>query len=248
MFLGGGGPGGQGGFAFGGAVFLDPVDSFQAINVTIGQSTAQGGKGGNGGSGDPDRTASAGGDGGNGGSAGGGLFGADVPPSTSIRFGFSTLGEGVVTGSLHGSGGKGATHGNSGQDGTATGAALQVTGGHAAVESSAFFGSAAVALCVGSAAIATTYASDASCGTAIVAPSLGSWFTPLHLESAVPAYVPRFKHAAVDSTGCVLAPTSPEFPVALPVTADMQGTPRPQGATCDIGAIEADYIFVGDFD
>jgi CSLREA domain-containing protein len=32
------------------------------------------------------------------------------------------------------------------------------------------------------------------------------------------------------------------------VSEDLQGTPRPQGAKCDIGAIEADYIFVDGFE
>ena len=32
------------------------------------------------------------------------------------------------------------------------------------------------------------------------------------------------------------------------VTADQHGTSRPQGSQCDIGAIEADYVFVDDFE
>jgi CSLREA domain-containing protein len=34
----------------------------------------------------------------------------------------------------------------------------------------------------------------------------------------------------------------------LVVSEDLQGTPRPQGPKCDIGAIEADYIFVNGFE
>jgi CSLREA domain-containing protein len=72
-FLGPGGSGGQGGEARGGAIYLEHSISFQAINVTIAQSSAQGGKGGNGGGGDPDFANSAGGDGGDGGRGLGGL-------------------------------------------------------------------------------------------------------------------------------------------------------------------------------
>jgi hypothetical protein len=34
---------------------------------------------------------------------------------------------------------------------------------------------------------------------------------------------------------------------ADPVATDQHGTPRPQGSQCDIGAIEADYVFVDGF-
>ena len=65
---------------------------------------------------------------------------------------------------------------------------------------------------------------------------LDTWFKPLPLASDVPAYLPRFGSAAIDATDCAN------------VLGDLQDTPRPQGLACDIGAIEADYIFVGEFD
>ena len=246
IFLGPGGNGGQGGAARGGAIYLEHSISLQAINVTIAQSSAQGGKGGNGGGGDPDFANSAGGDGGDGGNALGGLVFGQLTFPSFARFGFATLGDGVVTGGLHGSGGRGATRGDPGNDGSVAGAALNLTpSGLATAEHSAIFGLVA-GLCAVAMNAPTSLVADGSCG-GMVALSLRDWFAPLQVESAVPAYFPRFQGGAVDSTFCLMTQTSPEFPNPT-IGTDVQGTPRPQGAACDHGAIETDYVFAGDFE
>ena len=55
---------------------------------------------------------------------------------------------------------------------------------------------------------------------------------------AFPAYGSPVIDAAVDCKDAF----------GLVVSEDLQATPRPQGPKCDIGAIEADYIFVDGFE
>ncbi|HSC11910.1 MAG TPA: choice-of-anchor Q domain-containing protein [Rhodanobacteraceae bacterium] len=57
-----------------------------------------------------------------------------------------------------------------------------------------------------------------------------------------PGYTPVFHSSIVNAaTGCT------QIGVAIAVTDDQRGTPRPQGAKCDLGAIEGDYIFSDGF-
>ena len=242
-FRGNGGGGGVGGQGRGGAIYLSVVKQFRATNVTVADADAQGGKGGNGGGGDPDFQLSQGGAGGNGGDAHGGLF---VGYGGSLNvFQFATLGEGVVTPGLHGSGGRAAIAGIGGQDGAASVPAVQVVIPNPSAQGlyptyllrSAVFATSAAPVCEGQGFLQATnsFASDGSCA-ATAAGDLDSWFKPLTLASDVPAYVPRFGRGAIDATDCVAVP------------GDLLATPRPQGVACDIGAIEADYIFVGEFD
>jgi hypothetical protein len=248
LFLGNGGDGGYGAYAAGGAILLNLPHSFHATNVTIAQSGAQGGNGGNGGSGDPDIALGSGGDGGDGGYAHGGLFFANNTgplPSFSIYFGFTTLAAGVVSPGTGGSGGRGTIVGSSGNDGAGAGAALQIFAAPfvAAVDHTAIFGTSP--LCGEPISALQSYASDPTCMTDAIA-GLGDWFEPLNLASATPSHAPRFGRPAIDTGDCLIR-TTPGFPDPQ-VVVDMQGTARPQGVACDLGAIEADYVFVGDFD
>jgi hypothetical protein len=52
--------------------------------------------------------------------------------------------------------------------------------------------------------------------------------------------MPAYGSAVID------AATTCNNPIQLLET-DQLGTARPQGSTCDLGAIEADYVFVGEF-
>ena len=249
LFLGVGGRGGNGGSAFGGAIFLGQAYSFRAINATIAQSSAQGAKGGNGGSGDPDFSMSHGGDGGDGGYARGGLQFGDISglPPNLFYVAFSTLGEGIVTPGLHGSGGRAATAGGPGQDGVAGAAALAMnaTAGQMYVEHSVIFGPPSPPLCMGPVFGQFSVMSDGSCPAFQVA-AAGGWFKTLDPARAMAAYEPRFSAPAIDATGCLMQPNA-TFPDPL-VASDLRGTARPQGSACDLGAIEADYVFVGEFD
>jgi hypothetical protein len=223
--------------------------------MTIAQSSAQGAKGGNGGSGDPDVNMSHGGDGGDGGDARGGLLYGDINqlPPQLFNIAFSTLGEGVVTPGLHGSGGRAATVGGPGQDGGVLAAALGMkaivggqTTGQMFVEHSVIFGPPSPLLCTGPVFGQSSVMTDGSCPNFQV-DALGSWFKTLDPARSMAAYEPRFGAPAIDATGCLLIQANPAFPDPL-VKSDMRGTVRPQGPSCDLGAIEADYVFVGEFD
>lgn len=248
---GAGGAGGTGGLGVGGAIYLDMPASFHGMNVTIGQSVAQGGKGGNGGSGNSSDAFRPGGSGGGGGDARGGLFAAytGALPENSIYFAFATLGKGAVTPGLHGSGGSGMTPGPAGNDGTGLDAALVFSGpfGAAALDKSIVFGADGVVQCSSSfttnAPGATT---DPNC-PGLYAPAFAHGaLKPLDLSSDTPGYMPVFHSPAIDNVSCTVTPT-PAFSYPA-ITDDMQETARPQGSLCDIGAIETDYIFPDGFD
>jgi hypothetical protein len=53
--------------------------------------------------------------------------------------------------------------------------------------------------------------------------------------------MPRYGSKIIDAATC-------SDGTAQPPTNDQHGTTRPQGPQCDLGAIEADYIFDGVFD
>jgi hypothetical protein len=67
-------------------------------------------------------------------------------------------------------------------------------------------------------------------------------FRPFDSSQRLPAYMPVY-HSKANDAAASCNDLTPE-----PVTADQHGTPRPQGSVCDIGAIEADYIFVDPFE
>ena len=244
--IGPGGAGGDGGTARGGAIF-DRNSFVYAINVTVGASNAGGGKGGNGGSGDPNlNNAGAGGDGGG---AWGGLYAQDDDPQLagSDTFAFSTLGGGRAIAGLHGSGGRALISGNPGIDGVAVGAALQIVAPDSltTIEHSAIFGPSAIPLCSGPVSTPKTIAADASCNTGGSMATLDGWYRILDEAAALPAYIPRFGNPAIDSTDCNRVV---EYFGSVVNNKDMNATPRPQGIACDLGAIESDYIFVGEFE
>lgn len=238
-----GGDGGTGGDAAGAAIYFGG-DALSITNSTIARGTAQAGAGGNGGIGDPTLATAHGGNGGDGGTAAGGLVrSVPVPAAPAANFDFTTFAEGEVTGGGPGSGGTAATPGVAGQPGSADGAALvpQTT---ATIRSTAIVGSSSHALCnanVIADAGSSNLDQDASCAANLHA-SLGAVFRPLTENAALPTYLPLYASAVIDSAA------SCNDSNLIPVSTDGVSTPRPQGETCDIGAIEADYVFVDGFD
>jgi hypothetical protein len=242
------GTGGNGGGAQGGASLLgtDPVQSFcrlLARNATIAQADATGGGGGNGGNGDA--SLGKGGDGGDGGAAVGGAIQIFQQPGTdpSLRLEFSTLGEADVMPGLAGVGGSGHANGADGAAGAAGASAIsgQVNAYVAQLYGSAVFGSSAVPRCaLGVVEITPSLADDMSCNTTLQAP-WPSTFAPLATDAELPTYRPVFGSPVID------AASSCDGSDFFPVKEDAHETPRPQGGVCDVGAIEADYIFVDGF-
>jgi hypothetical protein len=239
-----GGHGGYGGAGQGGALFFEG-NFLTVINTTFSSATASAGSGGNGGAGDPGLATSTGGDGGDAGDAAGGLIaisGATPVPPAIAQIDFTTAAEGTLISGAGGNGGAGATPGATGGTSTPIGAVIAASG-FVTMNSSAFAKAVGAPTCYGPvtpAAGSANLGDDVSCNTTLHA-SLASAFRPLS-DAPLPAYRPVFGSVVID------AAASCNDSSLLPVSDDEQSIPRPQGGACDIGAIEADYIFVGDFD
>ena len=240
FFRGTGGVGGAGGSAIGGAIYVAPASSAVLYNSTIADSAVAGGNGADGGDGDASLNTAHGGNGGNGGSADGGLVA--LPAGASIAF--TTLSHGGLTTGAPGNGGSGSVGGAPGQPGTASGIAIF---GQATAVATAIVGplSASAALCSSGIAAKPGYVNldeDGSCNGFTLHGSLTELFRPLYLSGTPwPAYMPRYGSKIIDAAQC-------SDGTLQPPTDDQHGTARPQGAQCDLGAIEADYVFVGGFD
>ena len=226
------GDGGDGGLADGGAIFADSGASLRVTNSTISGNTATGGQGGHGG----ERTF-YGGYGGDGGSAYGGLLfvGNGV---TIADVEFSTLTDGLATGGLPGH--FGFSYGSG--FGNAIFAATPTT-----MLSSIIVGAqSAVSLCndfVAAAADSVNLSEDNSCSGFTLHANFAQTLRPLDVNATPwPAYMPVWHGPAIDvAVNC-------KDLAAQSVTDDQHGTHRPQGAQCDLGAIETDYTFVDGFD
>jgi hypothetical protein len=150
---------------------------------------------------------------------------------------FSTLAAGSL---LVGQGGSGGP-GNDGTNGNALGSDLSA-GTSATILSSVIVGVPSAPLCSGT--IVPNGANldeDNSCGFTLH-DTLANLFRPLDVSNtAWPGYMPVWHSAAIDAAASCndLSATS--------VTTDQHGTSRPQANQCDIGAIEADYVFVDGF-
>lgn len=243
LLRGTGGDGGSGGPAEGAAVYFGG-DTLTVINSTFARGIAEGGDGGDGGIGDPTLATAHGGNGGNGGPAAGGLLrSAPVPGAPFSDVDFTTFAEGEVAGGAYGSGGSAATPGAAGLPGSADGAALFAMG-TVTIRSTVIVGSSSHALCnpnVIADAGTNNLSQDGTCSANLLAP-LAAVFWPIAENAPLPTYMPLYAGAVIDS-----AASCNDSDLGL-VSTDGLSKPRPQGAACDIGSIEADYVFVDRFD
>ena len=243
-FNGIGGNGGPAGIAAGGGIAVTATGNVLIRNTTLAGSTAAAGNGGNGGNGG---TVSASGNGGNGGSVNGGqLYIAGAVVVADLEF--TTLANGT---SLAGGGGfpgaTGSPIGGPGQSGVARGSGIYSTGPTSAiVASSVIVGASAGTLCYGSIAAdagSVNLDQDSSCTGFTLHDTFAHVLLPLNLATTGwPGYEPVYHSSIVDAaTGCT------QIGGVIVVADDQHGTPRPQGAKCDLGAIESDYLFANGF-
>jgi hypothetical protein len=225
----GGGNGGPGGSAYGGAIEWDTPLGDNG-NVLIDDSTladcdAIGGQGGNGGT--------PGGDGAYGGSAIGGLIAGGAVQVTLV---FATLANAGVERGAGGSGSPAA--GDGGAFGTAI--YLDPDYGGIGAQSAVVVGAGTVPLCEAKVypPSGNNLDQDGSCGFALHGNM--TLFRP-RSPTGRPHYRPAYGSTLVDGAASCIG-------VAQTLTLDQLGTTRPQGPACDLGAIEADYVFVGSFD
>ena len=233
---GNGGSGGPGGLAAGGALYVASSGTALIRNTTSAGDIAAGGHGGSGVSG------AIGGNGGTGGMALGGLLHGEGP-SGVVDVEFTTLANGAV---IPGPGGSAPPGGIPGTSGEGHGAAIS-SGGSVTIQSALVVGAAATALCYGNVGVAPSAANldqDSSCPGFTLHGTFEQTLSPLSLAATSwPAYMPVYHGAAIDaSASCA------QIDGVMVVPDDQHGTLRPQGGACDLGAIEADYIFVGSFD
>jgi len=241
LLKGKGGAGGSGGSVGGGAIRAAVLSGVVDLrNATVADADMVAGNGADGGDGDPGLTTNPGGNGGNGGSATGGLVMMD---NGSVAF--ATLSHGSLTAGAPANGGAGAVAGTPGQPGTVSGIAIYAN--QATAVASVIVGpvSASASLCSPGLTAKPGYVNldeDGSCSGFTLHGSLAALFRPLDLSAtAWPGYMPAYRSKLIDAATC-------SDGTLQPPTADQHGTPRPQGAQCDLGAIEADYVFVGEFD
>jgi len=233
VFFTSGGNGGIGGLAAGGGIYVAPGGWLHIANSTLANNATHAGWGGDAGS---DAFGSFAG-GGNGGDAQGGLV-AIAAASGPVNIEFATLATGSL---LVGQGGSGGP-GNDGANGNAAGADV-LAGTAVATLSSAIVGAASVPLCGGTIVPSgTNLDEDNSCGFGLH-DTFANLFRPLDVSNtAWPGYMPVWHSAVIDAAGSCNDLSS------AAVTQDQHGTGRPQGSHCDIGAIEADYVFVDGFE
>ena len=241
---GAGGNAGSAGVAAGAGVAIATGGSLLIRNTTLASATASAGNGGNGGNGGLFNPS---GNGGNGGDVTGGLLysGSSV---VVADLEFATLANGTtVAGNGGFPGANGSSIGAGGQPGVARGAGIYGTGPNSViVASSVVVGAASSLLCYGSVAIDSGSANldqDSSCSGFTLHDTFAHVLAPLDVGTTTwPGYTPVFHSSIVNAaTGCT------QIGGAIAVADDQHGTPRPQGSKCDLGAIEADYIFADGF-
>jgi hypothetical protein len=226
------GNGGVGGMANGGAVAVSSGASIDIINSTIAESSGTGGNGGAG------ATFPPGAVNGIGGYATGGLLYVDNGASLA-DLEFSTL----VNGSVAGGGGAqtGAVIANAVNAGSTLTVLSSIVVG-AQFNANLCYGSVTAA--TGSANLSEYTDNDVNNPSACNGFSVNATFAQTLKAidaSATPAYMPIWKSPAIDA-----AATCNDL-TATAVSNDQHDTSRPQGSQCDLGAIEADYIFVDGF-
>ena len=235
------GPGGKGGAGWlgtGGAVYVADGGMLLLQNSTLAAATATGGNGGGGGDG--------GLTGGNGG-AGGDSFGVLLHAQGATGMAaveFSTLAKGLAVPGQ--AGGGGLPNGGGASAGSVHGAAIW-GGGNVVVLSSVVVGAVvAFPLCdlnVAAALGSVNIDGDSTCAGfslhktfAEVLRDVDPTITPL------PAYMPVYHGSAIDAAAACTGIGGSEV-----FADDQRATSRPQGGACDLGAIEADYLFVDGF-
>jgi hypothetical protein len=245
-FNGAGGAGGYGGFAQGGAIYFIGKGTLSIYNSTIADSTASSGGGGDGGTGNLSLVTVPGGNGGGGGGANGGLVYAtnyNQETGNAVELVFATLASGALAPGLGGNGGAGATPGQGGSTNLYNGGAA-IGSANATALSTVIVGAAQLPLCgshITTPATGWNLDEDSSCAFTLHG-TLAQLFRPLDANQALPAYVPTYHSMVIDAA---LSCDDLDF---ITLTADQYGTARPQGSACDLGAIEADYIFVDGMD
>ena len=232
--FGASGVSGAGGAASGGAVFV-AAGSLRITNSTIAGGSGTGGTGGHGVTTTSDVTF-----GGAGGAASGGLIRVDAS-AVLADLEFSTLAGGQVVG---GSGGSGIAPPFTGPAGTTYGNAISAGSTITVLSSVVVDVQSGVSLCNGfvtAASGSVNLDEDGSCGFSLQG-TFAQLFHPLDVNATPwPGYLPLYHSAVINA-----AATCQDL-AAQAVSVDQHDTPRPQGANCDLGAIEADYIFVDGF-
>lgn len=243
VLKGAGGDGGRGGNAAGASVFnaVASLDSLtRLVNTTIVGGTAKAGNGGTGGNGDPSLSTLPGGKGASGGNVIGGVMQFFLG-----NLAFATVVGPAAIGGSEGAGGGGKQPGTSGSPGQVLGSMLTSnapTGnGESSILSTVIVGGTPAPLCYGAFIdLGANLDEDGSCNASLHG-TFAQLFRPFDASVAQPALMPVYGSAIIDAAISCAYTNNPSDPT-LPD--DEHATPRPQSAKCDLGAIEADYIFV----
>lgn len=235
-----GGNGGNAGSAAGGAFYVQGSGYLSLFNVTLIGPTANGGRGGAGANG-----ALVGGNGGNGGDSGAGAIevGAGGGKETA-SVGFTTILYGGAFGGIPGKRGTGGlANGSTGAVGAYGASAIDAQS--VITVNDNIFLTLGGDLCTGTGLMAfdknISNEPTPTCAgfTSVTARIFSDDVITRAYSDPFPGLIPMHGSAPIDATAC---------PVSIFGLFDQHGTPRPQGPLCDLGAIEADYVFVNGFD
>lgn len=229
------GSGGAGGGARGGGIFATGGGTFLVSNSTIASCDLTAGNGGAGGTERPGDSQSIGPSGAGGNAQGGSVYVDATVLQSGVEF--STLtGNTLVAGS-------GGTYPSAGANGSAAGDALY-TVAPSSVRSSVVASVSGNSDCVGSISVqGANFDQNSTCTGFSIHGTVAGTLKPLSVSGdGTWALLPRFGSRVIDA-----ALDCAKLDSALAMS-DQHDTKRPQGSTCDLGAVEADYIFVGDFE
>ncbi len=228
------GAGGKGGSARGGGIFSG-AGTLLVSNSTIAGCHLTGGTGGAGGQEVPGDPASVGPSGAGGKAEGGSVY-VDASVLTS-NVEFSTLtGNTLVAG-------VGGTYPYAAANGSAAADALY-TVAPSSIRSSIVASTSSNSDCAGPiSAQGANFDQNSTCSGFSVHGSVANNLKPLSVSNdGTWAMMPRYGSAVIDAAlDCKKLDNTT-------AVVDQHATARPQGPACDLGAVEADYIFVGEFE
>jgi len=229
------GAGGTGGHARGGGIFATGGGTLLVSNSTIASCELTGGTGGAGGREDLNDRSTIGPSGAGGNAEGGSVYVDATVLVSNVEF--STLTGNTLAG------GSGGSYPSAGANGSTPGEGIDSVA-PSSVRSSIIASISSNSDCMGSiSAQGANFDQNSTCSGFSVHGTVAGTLKPLSVSGdGTWALLPRYGSSVIDAAlDCVKLDSTL-------ATNDQRDTARPQGPACDLGAVETDYVYVGDFE